>query len=73
MMETLPPTGREERVQVGLIDLLFRQSRAILLANFVIPLPVACVLREAVPAQQLLAWIAAIYVLTGARLLVSRS
>lgn len=60
-------------MQAGLIDLLFRQSRAILLANFVIPWPVAYVLREAVPGQQLLAWIGAIYVLTGARLLVSRS
>lgn len=73
MMETPAPAGREERVQAGLIDLLFRQSRAILLANFVIPWPVAYVLREAVPAQQLLAWIGAIHVLTGARLLVSRS
>ena len=36
-------------MQAGLIDLLFRQSRAILLANFVIPWPVAYVLREAVP------------------------
>lgn len=60
-------------MQAGLVDLLFRQSRAILLANFVIPWPVAHVLREAVPGEQLLAWIGAIYVLTGARLLVSRS
>ncbi|MCP4564241.1 MAG: hybrid sensor histidine kinase/response regulator [Bosea sp.] len=73
MMETPAPAGREKRVQAGLIDLLFRQSRAILLANFVIPWPVAYVLREAVPAPQLLAWIGAIYVLTGARFLVSRS
>lgn len=64
---------REEQVEAGLIDLLFRQSRAILLANFIIPWPVAYVLREAVPGQQLLIWIGAIYLLTGARLLVSRS
>ncbi|MCV9936439.1 ATP-binding protein [Boseaceae bacterium BT-24-1] len=72
MMEGPWPEDPERRVQAGLIDLLFRQSRAILLANFVIPWPVAYVLREAVPGEQLLVWIGAIYALTGARLLLAR-
>ncbi|AZO81653.1 hypothetical protein B5U98_09540 [Bosea sp. Tri-39] len=71
-MEGPRPVDRERRVQAGLVDLLFRQSRAILLANFVIPWPVAYVLREAVPGEQLLVWIGAIYALTGARLLLAR-
>jgi hypothetical protein len=53
-----------------LIDLLFRQSYAVLFANFAIPLPVAYVLREWVPENLLLAWIAALYVLTAARIFI---
>lgn len=60
------------RLHAALVDLLYRQSRAILLANLVIPWPVAYVLRGAVPASQLVGWIGAIYLLTGARLLLSR-
>ncbi|WP_244513235.1 MULTISPECIES: hybrid sensor histidine kinase/response regulator [unclassified Ensifer] len=41
-----------------------------LFANFAIPLPVAYVLREWVPANLLLTWIAALYLLTFARILL---
>ncbi len=61
----------EARLRAALVELLYRQSRAVLLANLIIPWPVASVLREAVPGRQLLIWIGAIYVLTGARLLLS--
>ncbi|MFK0274590.1 ATP-binding protein [Ensifer sp. NPDC090286] len=59
-----------EHLQPLLIDLLFRQSYAVLFANFAIPLPVAYVLREWVPIDALLLWIAALYVLTSARLIL---
>ncbi len=71
MMEGQRSTDRDGRVLAGLVDLLFRQSRAVLLANFIIPWPVAYVLREAVPGQQLLVWVGAIYALTLARLVLS--
>ncbi|WP_244448732.1 hybrid sensor histidine kinase/response regulator [Bosea sp. LC85] len=59
------------RLRAALVELLYRQSRAVLFANLVIPWPVAYVLREAVPGRQLLIWIGAVYALTGARLLLS--
>lgn len=72
-MTTAPSSEKPvERLHAVLVDLLYRQSRAVLLANLVIPWPVAYVLREAVPGRQLLIWIGAIYVLTAARLLLSR-
>lgn len=65
------PLQPEARLRSALVELLYRQSRAVLIANFVIPWPVAYVLREAVPGRQLLVWIGAIYALTAARLLLS--
>ncbi|WP_448951221.1 ATP-binding protein [Labrys neptuniae] len=61
----------DKRLQAALVDLLFRQSRAVMLANLIIPWPVAYVLRHVVPGGQLLAWVALIYGLTGARLYLS--
>lgn len=57
-----------EHLQPLLIDLLFRQSYAVLFANFAIPLPVAYVLHDLIPADLLLTWIAALYLLTIARI-----
>jgi signal transduction histidine kinase/CheY-like chemotaxis protein len=61
----------EQRLQPHLVDLLYRQSYAVLFSNFVIPLPVAYVLWDAVPDEILLSWMAAIYGLTIARVWVS--
>ena len=55
-----------------LADLLFRQSQAVLLANFVIPLPVAYILRDALPIGGSALWIAVMYLLTACRVLQSR-
>ena len=55
------------------VDLLFRQSYAVLFANFVIPLPVAYVFRHAVPLSWIIGWILAMYGLTAIRLLLSRT
>ncbi|WDZ81287.1 ATP-binding protein (plasmid) [Ensifer adhaerens] len=59
-----------EHLQPLLIDLLFRQSYAVLFANFAIPLPVAYVLRDLMPGHLLLSWVAALYLLTFARILL---
>jgi len=59
-----------EHLQPLLIDLLFRQSYAVLFANFAIPLPVAYVLRDLVPGKRLLFWVATLYLLTFARILL---
>lgn len=63
---------QERPLWEALIDLLYRQSYAILVANFVIPLPVAYMLRDAVPAPALLGWIGAVYGLTLARIVLAR-
>ncbi len=62
----------EQRLQPHLVDLLYRQSYAVLFSNFIIPLPVAYMLWSVVPGDTLLWWMAAIYGLTIARVLVSR-
>ncbi len=59
-----------EHLQPLLIGLLFRQSYAVLFANFAIPLPVAYVLRDLVSWDLLLSWGAALYLLTFARILL---
>ncbi|MBH3426259.1 hybrid sensor histidine kinase/response regulator [Pseudomonas alkylphenolica] len=51
------------------VDLLFRQSYAVLFANFVIPLPVAYIFRNALPLAGIVAWILAMYALTLCRVL----
>ncbi|MCF7750765.1 response regulator [Bacillus subtilis subsp. subtilis] len=59
-------------LQSALIDLLYRQSFAVLLANLAIPLPVASVLWGTVPARLLVGWCAAIVLLTAVRLVLWR-
>lgn len=54
------------------VDLLFRQSYGVLFANFVIPLPVAYIFRNAVSWGEIAVWITAMYVLTVCRILLSR-
>lgn len=62
----------DARTQAALIGLLYRQSYAILLANLAIPLPVAYVLWDAVPARVLVCWCIAIVLLTSVRIVLSR-
>lgn len=54
------------------VDLLFRQSYAVLFANFVIPWPVAYVFRHAVPLSWSGIWILTMFVLNACRVLHSR-
>ena len=63
---------QERPLWEALIDLLYRQSYAILFANLVIPLPVAYVLRNEVPLATLLGWVGAMYGLTAARVVLAQ-
>ncbi|AWY42188.1 response regulator [Pseudomonas putida] len=54
------------------VDLLFRQSYAVLFANFVIPWPVAYIFRNALPLSGIGLWIVTMYGLTVWRVMLSR-
>jgi signal transduction histidine kinase/CheY-like chemotaxis protein len=54
--------------RAALVGLLYRQSRAVLLANFVIPVPVLAVLWPYFAHTTLLAWAAVVFLVTLARL-----
>lgn len=55
----------------ALVALLYLQSRAVLLANFVIPVPVLAVLWPYASHATLLAWAGAVFLVTLARLVLS--
>lgn len=61
-----------EVIQRNCVDLLYRQSYAVLFANFVIPWPVAYIFRDAVSAQAVLVWIGVMYALTLWRIVLAR-
>jgi len=59
--------------QRELVDLLFRQSHAVLFANLVIPLPVLYIFRAALSPTAMVLWLAALYVLTFGRIVLARA
>ncbi|WP_207888405.1 hybrid sensor histidine kinase/response regulator [Pseudomonas sp. 30_B] len=59
--------------QRELVDLLFRQSYAVLFANLVIPLPVLYIFRNALSPTAMGVWLAALYVLTLGRIVLARA
>ncbi|MCP8464930.1 ATP-binding protein [Pseudomonas sp. ZM23] len=59
--------------QRELVDLLFRQSYAVLFANLVIPLPVLYIFRGVLSPTEMLVWLAVIYVLTLGRIVLARA
>lgn len=59
-------------LQRELVNLLFRQSYAVLFANLVIPLPVLYIFRAALSPTTMVAWLATLYVLTLARIVLAR-
>lgn len=65
----LPPAAA---VAADLAILLYKQSYGVLFANFAVAVPVAYVMRDAVPGWLLGLWIGAVYLLTLARVAVSR-
>lgn len=62
------PARQPVDVAAAMVDLLYRQSNAVLFANFVIALPVLYVLRPSVPLPMLAGWMAAVYLLTTLRI-----
>lgn len=61
-----------DAVAAELATLLYKQSHGVLFANFAVVVPVAYVMRGALPAWLLVLWIGAVYLLTLARVAVSR-
>ncbi len=59
--------------QRELVELLFRQSYAVLFANLVIPLPVLYIFRAALSPTAMGVWLAALYVLTLGRIVLARA
>lgn len=59
--------------QRDLVDLLFRQSYAVLFANLVIPLPVLFIFRNALSPTAMVCWLAALYALTLGRIVLART
>ncbi|UCL88974.1 ATP-binding protein [Pseudomonas sp. HS-18] len=59
--------------QRDLVDLLFRQSYAVLFANLVIPLPVLYIFRNAMAPTAMVFWLTVLYSLTLARIVLARA
>ncbi|ATQ41948.1 hybrid sensor histidine kinase/response regulator [Caulobacter mirabilis] len=74
MGEQHQPTiiGQDALAWKALVEVFYRQSYAVLFANFVVPLPVAWVLREEVSLPVLVVWIAGMYLLTAARVVLAQ-
>lgn len=64
------PAPVADAVATELATLLYKQSYGVLFANFAVALPVVYVMRNAAPDWLLASWIAVVYVLTLARVLV---
>ncbi|WP_235911600.1 hybrid sensor histidine kinase/response regulator [Mesorhizobium xinjiangense] len=65
-------TVHNVKIRDALIEFLYRQSRAIIFANFAIPFVVAYIFRDAVPRTWLVNWLAAMVAVTTVRLLAIR-
>jgi signal transduction histidine kinase/CheY-like chemotaxis protein len=59
--------------QRDLVELLFRQSYAVLFANLVIPLPVLYIFRNALSPTMMVFWLVALYALTLGRIVLART
>jgi len=62
----------DSQQQRDLVDLLFRQSYAVLFANLVIPLPVLYIFRNALSPTAMVIWLVALYALTLGRIVLAR-
>ncbi len=61
-----------DAIAAELATLLYKQSHGVLFANFAVVVPVAYVMRDALPGWLLLLWAGAVYLLTLVRVAVSR-
>ncbi|WP_231586404.1 ATP-binding response regulator [Cupriavidus basilensis] len=63
-----PRPCAEGQVEAAMVGLLYRQSNAVMFANFIIPLPALYVLQRGAPLTLLLGWLAVVYLLTAVRI-----
>jgi signal transduction histidine kinase len=63
---------QEDKIREALVELLYRNSYGVVVANILISLAAAYVLRSAVPASWLIGWLGALYLLTAIRVLAAR-
>ena len=63
---------QEDKIRAALVELLYRNSYGVVVANVLISLAAAYVLRNTVPASWLVGWLGAVYLLTAIRVLAAR-
>ncbi|KJC34718.1 ATP-binding protein [Bradyrhizobium sp. LTSP857] len=63
---------QEDRIRAALVELLYRNSYGVVVANILISLAAAYVLRTTVSASWLIGWLGAVYLLTAIRVLAAR-
>jgi signal transduction histidine kinase/CheY-like chemotaxis protein len=63
---------QEDRIREALVELLYRNSYGVVVANIVISLAAAYVLRSTVSTNWLIGWLGALYLLTVLRVLAAR-
>lgn len=63
---------QEDKIREALVELLYRNSYGVVVANILISLAAAYVLRSVVSASWLIGWLGALYLLTAIRVLAAR-
>ena len=63
---------QEDKIREALVELLYRNSYGVVVANILISLAAAYVLRNTVSANWLIGWLGALYLLTAIRVLAAR-
>jgi signal transduction histidine kinase/CheY-like chemotaxis protein len=63
---------QEDKIRESLVELLYRNSYGVVVANILISLAAAYVLRNTVSANWLIGWLGALYLLTAIRVLAAR-
>jgi signal transduction histidine kinase/CheY-like chemotaxis protein len=63
---------QEDKIRESLVELLYRNSYGVVVANILISLAAAYVLRNTVSANWLVGWLGALYLLTAIRVLAAR-
>jgi uncharacterized membrane protein YfcA len=63
---------QEDKIREALVELLYRNSYGVVVANILISLAAAYVLRSTVSASWLIGWLGALYLLTAIRVLAAR-
>jgi signal transduction histidine kinase/CheY-like chemotaxis protein len=68
----LSATPQDDRIREALVELLYRNSYGVVAANVLISLPAAYILSSVVSPRWFVGWLAALYLLTAARVVAAR-